>query len=185
MGRHDVGGGAEGVRGEGFSLGRDDLRALLPLGFRLAGHDPLHAVGQQEVLELDQGDDDAQSVVCSSRISRMLTLMRSVSDSVSSTDGGDAAPANEGKQSAEAAKKVAAKKTRVKKATATKKAAGPQTESTAAAEQRRDIEEIRRRLEEASTRRKRLVRSLEFTDDPGRRAGPRRGHPTVRAAGRG
>jgi hypothetical protein len=59
MGRHDVGGGAEGVRGERFSLGCDDLRALLPLGLRLAGHGPLHAVGQQDVLELDQGDDDA------------------------------------------------------------------------------------------------------------------------------
>ena len=38
-------------------------------------------------------------------------------------------------------------------------------ESSAAAEQGREMDSIRRRLEEAATRRKRLVRSLEFTDD--------------------
>jgi len=37
------------------SLGVDDLCALLPLGLGLAGHGALHAVGQLNVLEFDEG----------------------------------------------------------------------------------------------------------------------------------
>ena len=45
-------------RGQGLALGVDDLGALLPLGLGLPGHRPLHAVGQLDVLELDQGHLD-------------------------------------------------------------------------------------------------------------------------------
>ncbi len=56
MGHHDVGGVTERGGGHGLALGIDDLRPLLPLGLGLTGHRPLHAVGQLDVLELDQGD---------------------------------------------------------------------------------------------------------------------------------
>ena len=59
VGHHDVGGGAECVGGQRLPFGGDDLGALLPFGFGLPGHGPLHALGQLDVLELDQGDDDA------------------------------------------------------------------------------------------------------------------------------
>ena len=55
VGHHRVGGIAERGGGQGLSPRVDDLRALFPLGLGLAGHGPLHAVGQLDVLQLDQG----------------------------------------------------------------------------------------------------------------------------------
>ena len=54
MGHHRVRGIAKGGGGDRFALGGDDLGPLLPLGLRLAGHGPLHAVRQLDVLELHE-----------------------------------------------------------------------------------------------------------------------------------
>src|ERR1035437_2758242 len=54
-----VGGLAQRGGGQGFAFGVDDLGALLPFGFGLAGHGAFHGVGQLDVLEFDQGDLDA------------------------------------------------------------------------------------------------------------------------------
>jgi hypothetical protein len=50
-----VGGGPELVGGQCLALGGDDLGPLLAFGLGLAGHGPLHGLGQLDVLELDQG----------------------------------------------------------------------------------------------------------------------------------
>ena len=42
-----------------LALGVDDLGPLLALGLGLAGHGPLHRVGQLHVLDLDDADLDA------------------------------------------------------------------------------------------------------------------------------
>src|SRR6266536_4246612 len=59
VGHHDVGGAAQGVGGQGLAFGGDDFGTLFPFGLGLAGHRPFHAVGQLDVLELDQGDHHA------------------------------------------------------------------------------------------------------------------------------
>ena len=56
VGHHRVRRLAQSGRGGGLPLGGDDLGALLPLGLGLPGHRPLHALGELDVLELDQGD---------------------------------------------------------------------------------------------------------------------------------
>src|SRR5664279_2060088 len=56
---HRVGGLTQGCRGEGLAFGVDDLGALLALRLGLPCHRALHAVGQLDVLELDEGDHDA------------------------------------------------------------------------------------------------------------------------------
>src|SRR5664279_5253964 len=56
---HRVGGLTECCRGEGLAFGVDGLGALLALRLGLACHRALHAVGQLDVLELDEGDHDA------------------------------------------------------------------------------------------------------------------------------
>ena len=71
-------------RQPGPHLGGDDLGPLLAFGLSLAGHGPLHGLGQLDVLELDQGHDHPHSSVATSRISRMTWLMRSVSARISS-----------------------------------------------------------------------------------------------------
>jgi len=57
MSHQDVGRGCcQRVSGQRLPLGRDDLGVPFPLCFCLAGHRPLHALGQLNVLEIDQGD---------------------------------------------------------------------------------------------------------------------------------
>ena len=56
---HHVGRASQLAGGERLALGGDDLRALLALGLGLAGHRALHALGQLDVLELDDRDLDA------------------------------------------------------------------------------------------------------------------------------
>ena len=53
---HGVRGFAERGGGQRLAFGGDDFRPLLPFCLGLAGHRPLHAVGQLDVFELDQGD---------------------------------------------------------------------------------------------------------------------------------
>src|SRR5580700_6511574 len=54
VGHHGVGGLPQRGGGQRLPLGVDDLGALLPFGLGLAGHGPLHAVGQLDVLQLHQ-----------------------------------------------------------------------------------------------------------------------------------
>ena len=55
---------AELAGGERLAFGGDDLGALLSLGLGLLGHRALHAVGQLDVLELDDVTSTPHSSVC-------------------------------------------------------------------------------------------------------------------------
>ncbi len=57
---------------------------ILALGLGLAGHRPLHAVGQLDVLELDDGDLDAPFLGLDVEDLAVFSLILSVSESVSS-----------------------------------------------------------------------------------------------------
>ena len=61
MAHHDVRCVAKRGRGQVLALGVDDLGPLFPLGLGLSCHGALHALGQLDVLQLDQGDLDAPS----------------------------------------------------------------------------------------------------------------------------